>query len=138
MLEPGTYTLGVRSIGDGGSGQFRLSAAYTPLPAQAISQDGATVQVGTSAPVLLGRGDGQRRLQLVMPRAGKVRIDATSDEVDTFLRVTGGDVRHSNDDGGNGTDARIEAELPAGRYDLEVSNLEERQAIIQLQISAAN
>ncbi|NIJ68841.1 ABC transporter substrate-binding protein [Xanthomonas sp. 60] len=137
MLQPGTYTLGVKGINDTDSGQFRLTTTAVELAANAIVTDGATVQPGTTAPVLLNRGSGERRLALVMARAGRVRIEALSDQVDTFLQLDGRNVELRDDDGGNGTNARIETQLAAGRYTLVVSSLEEREAIVDLRISEA-
>lgn len=135
MLKPGTYTMSVKGINATDSGQFRLSATHVPLAANAILTDGTTVQPGTTAPVLTSRDKGERQLELVMARAGRVRIDAVSDQVDTFLQLDGRNVELRDDDGGSGTNAKLETQLAAGRYKLIVSNLEEREAIIELRIS---
>lgn len=136
MLEPGTYTLGVRSIDDGSNGQFRLDVKNIALAADVVSRDGTSIAPGASVQALLSHEDGERRFMLDVPQAGAVRIDALSDQVDTYLRLTGPNVELEDDDGGNGTNARLQTNLPAGRYQLVVSSLEESQAVVQLRVNA--
>ena len=138
MLEAGTYEIGVAALENEGSGQFRLDVKNTALASAVVTTDGTTVTVGANAQVLLSRDDGERRFVLEMPQAGAVRIDAVSDQVDTTLHLTGGAVELEDDDGGSGTNARLETRLPAGRYQLKVASLEENQALVQLRISAGS
>ncbi len=67
--------------------------------------------------------DGRRRFLLSLDRPADVRLDAISSQVDTVLRVVGGDVELTDDDGGNGTNSRLEETLPAGHYTVDVSSL---------------
>lgn len=135
MLEPGTYTLAVKSIDDSSSGQFRLDVKNTALSADIVSTDGTTISPGITVQTLLSREDGERRFMLNVPQAGPVRIDALSDQVDTTLQLNGPTIDLSDDDGGSGTNARLQANLPAGRYQLVVASLEERQAVVQVRVS---
>ncbi|MBD8636488.1 ABC transporter substrate-binding protein [Stenotrophomonas sp. CFBP 13725] len=135
MLEPGTYTLAVKSIDDSSSGQFRLDVKNTALSADIVSTDGTTISPGITVQALLSREDGERRFMLNVPQAGPVRIDALSDQVDTTLQLNGPTIDLSDDDGGSGTNARLQANLPAGRYQLVVASLEERQAVVQVRVS---
>lgn len=135
MLEPGTYTLAVKSIDDSSSGQFRLDVKNTALSADIVSTDGTTISPGITVQALLSREDGERRFMLNVPQAGPVRIDALSDQVDTTLQLNGPTIDLSDDDGGSGTNARLQASLPAGRYQLVVASLEERQAVVQVRVS---
>lgn len=135
MLEPGTYTLAVKSIDDSSSGQFRLDVKNTALSADIVSSDGTTISPGITVQALLSREDGERRFMLNVPQAGPVRIDALSDQVDTTLQLNGPTIDLSDDDGGSGTNARLQANLPAGRYQLVVASLEERQAVVQVRVS---
>ncbi|WP_349985748.1 ABC transporter substrate-binding protein [Stenotrophomonas sp. WHRI 8082] len=135
MLEPGTYTLAVKSIDDSSSGQFRLDVKNTALSADIMSTDGTTISPGITVQALLSREDGERRFMLNVPQAGPVRIDALSDQVDTTLQLNGPTIDLSDDDGGSGTNARLQANLPAGRYQLVVASLEERQAVVQVRVS---
>ena len=138
MLDSGTYKLGVRALDDEGSGQFRLDVKNTALAADVVAADGTTLAVGANVQALLSREDGERRFVLNVPQAGSVRIDALSDQVDTTLRLTGGSINLEDDDGGNGTNARLQANLPAGRYQLLVASLEESQAVVQVRVSAGS
>lgn len=135
MLEPGTYTVAVKSIDDSSSGQFRLDVKNTALSADIVSTDGTTISPGITVQALLSREDGERRFMLNVPQAGPVRIDALSDQVDTTLQLNGPTIDLSDDDGGSGTNARLQANLPAGRYQLVVASLEERQAVVQVRVS---
>lgn len=136
MLEPGTYTVAVKSIDDSSSGQFRLDVKNTALSADIVSTDGTTISPGVTVQTLLSREDGERRFMLNVPQAGPVRIDAVSDQVDTTLQLDGPTIELSDDDGGSGTNARLQANLPAGRYQLVVASLEERQALVQVRVSS--
>jgi len=135
MLEPGTYTVAVKSIDDSSSGQFRLDVKNTALSADIVSTDGTTISPGVTVQALLSREDGERRFMLNVPQAGPVRIDALSDQVDTTLQLNGPTIDLSDDDGGSGTNARLQANLPAGRYQLVVASLEESQAVVQVRVS---
>ena len=135
MLEPGTYTLAVKSIDDSSSGQFRLDVKNSALSADIVSTDGTTISPGITVQALLSREDGERRFMLNVPQAGPVRIDALSDQVDTTLQLNGPTIDLSDDDGGSGTNARLQANLLAGRYQLVVASLEERQAVVQVRVS---
>lgn len=134
-LDPGSYTLGVRGIESSDSGLFRLNVRQTPLPEGLVMRDGTTLPPSGKVDVLLSREDGSRSFVLVVARAGKVRLDAISRQVDTTLEVTGNGVNFEDDDGGQGTNARLEMDLAAGRYEVRVAALEQREGIVELRVS---
>lgn len=53
-----------------------------------------------------------------LPKPASVQIDLHSADFDAYLLLTGPDIDLRDDDGGNGTDARISTLLPAGNYQL--------------------
>jgi len=48
--------------------------------------------------------------------------------------VVGGDVELVNDDGGNGTNARVEESLPAGHYTVDVSSLSDEAGMVEVRV----
>ena len=63
-----------------------------------------------------------------------MRLDAISSQVDTVLRVVGGDVELTDDDGGNGTNSRLEETLPAGHYTVDVSSLNNGAGMVEVRV----
>jgi len=135
MLDPGTYTLGVRGIETNDSGLFRINVRQSPLPEGLVTRDGTTLPASGKVDVLLGREDGTRTFVLAVARAGKVRLDAISRQVDTTLEVSGNGVSFEDDDGGQGTNARLEMDLAPGRYEVRVAALEGREGLVELRVS---
>lgn len=135
-LEPGTYTLGVRGLEGGETGLFRLNVRQSELPEGLVMTDGTTLPTSGKVDVMLGREDGTRSFVLVVERAGKVRLDALSRQVDTTLEVTGNGVNFEDDDGGQGTNARLEMDLRPGRYEVRVASLEGREGLVELRVSS--
>ncbi|MBM9915540.1 ABC transporter substrate-binding protein [Stenotrophomonas lactitubi] len=132
-LEPGKYTLRVRSLGEDATGAFTLTAKRAELPANMVMRDGTTLPTSGSVFAMLD-GEGRRRFLLSLPRPANVRLDAVSSEVDTVLRVVGGDVELADDDGGNGTNARLEESLPAGHYTVDVSSLSDEAGMVEVRV----
>ncbi|MEG0186173.1 MAG: ABC transporter substrate-binding protein [Stenotrophomonas sp.] len=132
-LEPGSYTLTVRSLGEDATGAFKLTAKRTEMPANLISRDGTTLPASGNVFGMLD-GEGHRRFVLNLTGPTEIQLDAISSQVDTLLRVNNGDVSLVDDDGGNGTNARLEHVLAAGRYTVDVSSLSEEAAMFELRI----
>lgn len=130
-LKPGKYTLTARGLGDGVSGMFTLSANRIELPGNLVDRDGTALPKSGSVYTMLDN-DGVRRFLLTLDRPTNVRLDAISGQVDTVLRVVGGDVELTDDDGGNDTNARLEEALPAGHYTVEVSSLSNGAGMVEV------
>jgi|GEM_PF-1139617 len=64
----------------------------------------------------------------------QVQLDALSSQVDTVLHVVGGDIDIEDDDGGSGTDARLQQTLPAGHYTVDVSSIGGDSGLVELRI----
>ncbi|HEL7731420.1 TPA: ABC transporter substrate-binding protein, partial [Stenotrophomonas maltophilia] len=132
-LQPGKYTLGVRGLDDDASGTFKLTVARTELPGNIVERDGTQLPQSGSVFTMLD-SEGRRRFLLTLERPGDVRLDAISGQVDTVLRVVGGDVELVDDDGGNGTNARLQESLPAGHYTVDVSSLSDEQGLVEVRV----
>ncbi len=91
VLKPGKYTLTARGLGDGVNGMFTLSANRIEVPGNLIERDGTALPTSGSAYTMLDN-EGSRRFLLTLDRPADVRLDAISGQVDTVLRVVGGDV----------------------------------------------
>lgn len=132
-LEPGKYTLNVRGLGEDGTGAFKLTAKRTALPANMVNRDGTTLPGAGSVFAMLD-GQGRRRFLLSLDRPADVRLDAISSQVDTVLRLVNGDVELVDDDGGNGTNARLQESLPAGHYTVDVSSLSDEPGLVEMRV----
>ncbi|WP_369040489.1 ABC transporter substrate-binding protein [Stenotrophomonas maltophilia] len=132
-LEPGRYTLSVRSLGERATGAFKLTARSTELPANMVSRDGTSLPTSGSVFTMLDN-QGRRRFLLSLDRPADVRLDAISSQVDTVLRLVNGDLERVDDDGGGDTNARLQESLPAGHYTVEVSSLSDEQAMVEMRV----
>ncbi|MGS7843787.1 ABC transporter substrate-binding protein [Stenotrophomonas forensis] len=132
-LKPGKYTLSARGLGDGVNGMFTLSATRIELPGNLVERDGTPLPTSGSAYTMLDN-EGRRRFLLTLDRAADVRLDAISSQVDTVLRVVGANVELSDDDGGNGTNARMQETLPAGHYTVDVTSLNNGAGLVEVRV----
>ena len=105
----GSYTIAVSGVDASAYGPFTLQA--TALEAYG----GETLRVGA---VVSDWTDARRQLPLQIDDAGFYTIDMLSDDFDAMLKLDGPGVALSNDDGGEGSNARISARLAPGAYTL--------------------
>ena len=118
----GAFTLTVTTAGDGGVGGCALddlgALSGTATRAGSLGDD-------CESPSYPGRL--ARYYSFTLGQAGPVEIDLVSSAFDTFLAlregtdVAGGLVA-SDDDGGQGTNSRIETDLAAGTYTIEATS----------------
>lgn len=132
-LKPGKYTLSARGLGDDVNGMFTLSATRIELPGNLVERDGTPLPTSGSVYTMLD-SEGRRRFLLTLVRAADVRLDAISSQVDTVLRVVGANVELSDDDGGNGTNARLQETLPAGHYTVDVTSLNNGAGLVEVRV----
>jgi len=124
ILEPGTYQITAKRAGSGrrsrsGAGLFQLSASGREVPEGAGT--GAALALGAEVSASLLEGLPNRHTFNVS-RRGEYVIDMRSDDIDSYLRLyRNGEQIASNDDGGDGLNARIEEELAPGEYVVEAS-----------------
>ncbi|HGM5920750.1 TPA: ABC transporter substrate-binding protein [Stenotrophomonas maltophilia] len=132
-LKPGKYTLTARGLGDGVTGMFTLSAIRIELPGNLVERDGTALPSTGSVYTMLDN-EGRRRFLLTLDRPADVRLDAISSQVDTVLRVVGANVELSDDDGGNGTNARLQETLPAGHYTVDVTSVNNGAGLVEVRV----
>jgi len=124
ILEPGMYQITARRAGAGsrsraGAGLFQLSASGREVPDGAGT--GAALAPGAEVSATLLEGLPNRHAFNVS-RRGEYVIEMRSDDIDSYLRLyRNGEQIASNDDGGDGLNARIEEELAPGEYVVEAS-----------------
>ena len=134
-LEPGQYTAQVRSLG-GNKGDFRLALASPSLEPGTVVRDGTALPLNQRITAITGQ-QGARSFTFQMPRGGRVVFDARSTDFDTLLDVSGNGVDASDDDGGNGTNSRLELQLAAGRYNVDVRSLGGQPGSFTLEASSS-
>jgi hypothetical protein len=119
---PGEYVLWATSP-EGGVGPFTMSVETARIPvcdrsagAIAPGQTRSGTLTGSSCRLPDGRVADPWQLTLAAPAT--LRIDLTSQQFDAFLILTdqAGGIVASDDDGGEGVNARIVRQLPAGSY----------------------
>jgi hypothetical protein len=115
VLQPGSYTVLARGLGDTDSGLFQLSARHAPLPAGTSLRSGGELALDTP---VTGMSNGEAHsYRLTVAEAGQLVVDLTSDDFDTVLELQReGQPAIEDDDGGDGTNARITADVEPGTY----------------------
>ncbi len=111
-LAPGRYTITARSYSQGGSGLFELE---TSLGDAAAQPNGGELELGESISAWLAPGV-HDTYTFRVAQAGRYRIDMMSGEMDAYLELVGTGTSLTDDDGGEGLDARILAHLEPGDY----------------------
>ncbi|MCL7713882.1 ABC transporter substrate-binding protein [Stenotrophomonas mori] len=130
-LEAGDYTIAASSVNDG-TGSFKLGVAMTQLDKDMVIRDGASLTVGQSVHGMVD-SRGHRSFTLTLDRARHLQFDALADNIDSVLHITGPGVDAEDDDGGNGTNARLRLRMGPGRYNVMVSSFGNRQGVFELQ-----
>lgn len=129
-LAPGRYTLGASGFQDRIEGQYELSVAAHELPRGVEDASDGELVPGTPVTALYQgrpvayrlRVDGRSLLELAM----------RSDEIDSGLVLEGNGVALSDDDSGNGRDARIATVLQPGDYTVRASAYDEGAGVFTL------
>ena len=135
-LEPGEYTASVHSVGSN-KGSFKVAIANSTLEAGTVVRNGTELPLNQRVSGLLG-SDGSRSFNLVLRQHSRVSFDARSSDFDTVLEVSGNGVNAEDDDGGNGTNSRLDLNLAPGTYTVDVRSLGGNSGNFTLQASAAN
>ncbi|PRY65248.1 hypothetical protein B0H98_103191 [Vreelandella songnenensis] len=114
FLEPGTYELTARTAYGTDSGLFTITMAPHALPDDVtLRNDGAI----TPDETLNGWFNGEPLIyELELEESSLVTLDMRSSDFDAYLELEGEGVAYSDDDGGNGTDARLQEQLLPGTY----------------------
>ncbi|MBZ5487304.1 hypothetical protein HW452_07175 [Halomonas aquamarina] len=114
FLEPGTYELTARTAYGTDSGLFTLTMAPHALPDDVtLRNDGAI----TPDETLNGWYSGEPLVyELALEESSLVTLDMRSSDFDAYLELEGEGVAFSDDDGGAGTDARLQEQLLPGTY----------------------
>lgn len=145
-LDPGTYRVRVWNWGSSPDAHtFSLAAAaaapgarVTPLPPaplapSAAAPTGPTVQVdGPPLTLTLPAGP---TLAVNLTEPGEYQLDAMAQPMDVKVRLFAGDREvASDDDGGEGTDARVIEYLNPGAYTVRLSEFRARAASARVQL----
>lgn len=136
FLEPGQYTATVRSIGET-KGSFKLAVANSSLEAGTVVRDGSELPLNQRVTGLLG-SDGSRSFNFNLSAHSRVSFDLRSSDFDTLLEVSGNGVNAEDDDGGNGTNSRLDLNLAPGSYTVDVRSFGSNAGTFTLQASAAS
>lgn len=136
FLEPGQYTATVRSIGET-KGSFKLAVANSTLEAGTVVRDGSELPLNQRVTGLLG-SDGSRSFNFNLSAHSRVSFDLRSSDFDTLLEVSGNGVNAEDDDGGNGTNSRLDLNLAPGSYTVDVRSFGSNAGTFTLQASAAS
>ncbi len=130
-LEPGDYTIGTSSL-NGSTGAFKLKVALTPVDKDLIIRDGSALVIGRTAQGMVD-SRGRRSFVLDLHAARHLQFDAIADNFDSVLRISGPGIDAEDDDGGNGTNARLVLQLGPGRYTVTVSSFGSQQGVFELE-----
>ncbi|RUR39296.1 hypothetical protein [Vreelandella populi] len=114
FLEPGTYQLTARTAYGSDSGLFTITMAPHHLPEGVeLRNEGAI----TPDETISGWFNGEPLVyELELDESSLVTLDMRSSDFDAYLELEGEGVAYSDDDGGSGTDARLQQQLLPGSY----------------------
>ncbi|TXK64324.1 hypothetical protein [Alkalisalibacterium limincola] len=120
ILEPGTYTLRVSAFGgESASGLYTLAVTSQPAPDMTgMVNQGPLPLDRMLTGWLEPRAPNTYTLQV--DTRGPYTFDLRSDDFDTVIEIEGQELLLEDDDGGEGTNSRLQADLPAGRYEVRV------------------
>ncbi|WP_058834697.1 hypothetical protein [Luteimonas abyssi] len=129
-LSPGTYTLTAAGYGDTMSGQYTLSVEERALPAGVGPARDGVLTAGETVTALYQGQPATYTLQV--PARRLVTIDMRSSDLDSMLALEGEGVALSDDDSGEGVDARIVSVLEPGSYSVRTSSFNDGGGIFTL------
>lgn len=113
FLAPGVYELTARTAYGEGSGMFTLSLQPREMPDEELRNEGAI----TAGETLNGWYSGAPlSYQLEVTESSLVTLEMRSSDFDAFLEINGQGVALSDDDGADGTNARIREPFLPGTY----------------------
>lgn len=133
LLEPGEYRLTSTTPyrdADGSFGTFSLEAAR--LSGIADLQQGGEVVLGETVQSYMQQGSMQ--FTITLDEGRQLTLDARSDAFDTVMEVTGEGASFYNDDGGDGTNSRIQEYFEAGQYQVLVRPFSSGQGLFTLRV----
>ncbi|HZG47591.1 MAG TPA: hypothetical protein VEZ41_15190, partial [Allosphingosinicella sp.] len=131
LLEAGNYDIEAGTASEG-AGVFTLLVAATEAPANA---GGGALTIGriTDATLLSGMKD---RYTVSVRSPGGYTIDMRAEGLDSHLRLLrGGEEIASDDDGGEGYNARIQRRLETGDYVIEATSVNDDVGSYRIAIS---
>lgn len=130
-LKPGSYTVTAAGFSDA-SGAFYLNISRAEMPEGLVFEDGTQLPVDGNASSFVGSED-TRSFVLTLPERRRVQFDASSNDIDTYLTLQGGDLTLNDDDGaGSNTNSRITQVLDAGEYNVSVRSVNGRGGVFKL------
>ena len=124
-LSPGSYALFVTTFSSPGLGSYQLTVSEIVCADLQPIDFGQTVNGTLDADDCLRPGGAfQESWELVLANDTTVRIDLESAAFDAYLvlKDSNGDTLATNDDGGDGLNARIDRALTAGTYEIVASS----------------
>jgi len=130
-LEPGDYSIGASAL-NGGTGSFKLRVGLTPVDKGLATRDGTALAIGQTTPGMID-SRGRRSFALTLDGTRQLQFDAIADNFDPVLHVTGPGIDAEDDDGGDGTNARLTLRMGPGRYTVAVSSLSSQQGVFELE-----
>lgn len=121
MLNPGSYTIAARDLGNNSAGAFRMSV----VEVGAVDVSGIPIAVGQTLESYIAEGQEQPFI-LTVQSGGQIVIDLEdTSNIDPYLTLNdaGGMQIASDDDGGSGFNSRISRYLEPGRYQIIARDL---------------
>jgi len=120
LLSPGTYTLSVKAFGgERASGLYTLAVSTQPAPDMTDMVNEGPLALDRAITGWLDSG-APNTYTLQVDSRGHYTFDLGSDDFDTVIELEGQGLAMEDDDGADGTNSRLQAELPAGRYEVRV------------------
>jgi hypothetical protein len=132
FLEPGSYQVTAVDYSGGAGGEYALAVSRQAIPADLVLTNGGVLQLGEAITGVVSREALEYSLEL--PREGFLRVDMRSEDVDSYLELSGNGINATDDDGaGNKLDARLQLPVQAGSYTLKAYAVDGGSGLFTLQ-----
>ncbi len=129
-LEPGTYQLRASALDSPASGLYTLAVARQELPAGTKLMNSGELPLDSTITAMYSGRDMPYTLRV--PERQTVTIDMKSEALDSYLKLQGEGIEVSDDDGGGGSDARLEQVLEPGTYTVTASGYDNGSGLFTL------
>ncbi|MFG1495403.1 PPC domain-containing protein [Saccharospirillum sp. HFRX-1] len=133
VMRPGDYRVLVQSFGSGNGGQYDLRARIEPFSGELTNE--GSIEPGEQLTGLHSGTD--NTYSLTIEERSEVTIDVGSENFDTLVTLVGNSINLSDDDGGDGTNSRIETLLEPGTYSIQVSAYGSAGGVFNISVAQA-
>ena len=121
FLQPGTYQFNAADLDNTEGGGYTLSFTRRELPAGVSLVNGGILTVGTEITGMTTSDALDYMLEVT--EAGMLQVEMHSDDIDSYLEISGNGVEATDDDSAGDLNARLLMPVQPGNYTIKASSL---------------